>query len=93
MVKAALVYPYFHPANDNSIFRFPPLGLGYIAAALQKIGVEVELVDCTFLKQDKAIKRVIEINPQLIGFYSMFSMKKTTIELAQAIRKQAHKEF
>ncbi len=30
-VKVALVYPYFHPANDNSIFRFPPLGLGYIA--------------------------------------------------------------
>jgi hypothetical protein len=35
--KAALVYPYFHPANDNSIFRFPPLGLGYIAAAFKKI--------------------------------------------------------
>ena len=49
-VKVALVYPFFHPANDNSIFRFPPLGLGYIAAALERQGVEVELVDCTFLK-------------------------------------------
>ena len=44
-VKVALIYPYFHPAKDNSIFRFPPLGLGYIAAALKKRDVEVELVD------------------------------------------------
>ena len=55
-VKVALVYPYFHPANDNSIFRFPPLGLGYIAAALRKRGVEVELVDCTFLDFTEAVR-------------------------------------
>src|SRR4030043_477331 len=57
-VKVALVYPYFHPANDNSIFRFPPLGLGYIAAALKKRSVEVELFDCTFMQFSEAIERV-----------------------------------
>ena len=56
-VKVALVYPYFHPANDNSIFRFPPLGLGYIAAALKKRGVEVELVDCTFMQFREAVEQ------------------------------------
>jgi len=86
-VKVALVYPYFHPANDNSIFRFPPLGLGYIAAAMKRRGNEVELVDCTFLKFRDAVERVTRAKPQILGFYSMFSMKKTTIELADAIRQ------
>jgi anaerobic magnesium-protoporphyrin IX monomethyl ester cyclase len=85
-VKVALVYPYFHPANDNSIFRFPPLGLGYIAAALQKHGVEVELVDCTFMQFNEAVERIKRAKPQIIGFYSMFSMKKTTLELARILK-------
>lgn len=87
-VKVALVYPYFHPANDNSIFRFPPLGLGYIAAALKKRGVEVELVDCTFMQQREAIERIKRAEPQIVGFYSMFSMKKTTLELAYTLRNE-----
>lgn len=87
-LKVALVYPYFHPANDNSIFRFPPLGLGYIAAALRKQGVEVELVDCTFMRVSEAVERVKRAKPQIVGFYSMFSMKKTTLELAQTLRKE-----
>ena len=85
-VKVALVYPYFHPANDNSIFRFPPLGLGYIAAALQKHGVEVELVDCTFMQFNEVVERIKRAKPQIIGFYSMFSMKKTTLELACTLK-------
>ncbi len=85
-VKVALVYPYFHPANDNSIFRFPPLGLGYVAAALKKRGFEVELVDCTFLTLSEAVERVKWAKAQITGFYSMFSMKKTTLELATAIK-------
>jgi anaerobic magnesium-protoporphyrin IX monomethyl ester cyclase len=86
-VKVALIYPYFHPANDNSIFRFPPLGLGYIAAALKKGGFDVELVDCTFLELNQSLQKVVDAKPQVVGFYCMFSMKKTTIELAQTLRK------
>ena len=75
-IKVALVYPYFHPSNDNSIFRFPPLGLGYIAAALKKRDVEVEMVDCTFMQFNEAVERIKRAKPQIVGFYSMFSMKK-----------------
>jgi len=87
MVKVTLVYPFFKPFNDNSIFRFPPLGLGYIAASLRKHGIDVELVDCTFLTREEALAKVKRSKPQIIGFYSMFSMKKTTMELATLLRK------
>jgi radical SAM superfamily enzyme YgiQ (UPF0313 family) len=85
-LKIVLVYPYFHPAKDNSIFRFPPLGLGYLAAALRQRGVEVDLVDCTFLKFNQALSRIQASKPDLVGFYCMFSMKKTTMQLAGALR-------
>ena len=86
MVKVTLVYPYFQPRKDNSIFRFPPLGLGYIAAALQNRGVGVELVDCTFLTMQEALEKVTRSNPQIIGIYSMFSMKKTSMEMARQLK-------
>ncbi len=86
MVKVTLVYPYFEPVRDNSIFRFPPLGLGYLAAELQKRNVQVELVDCTFISMQEAVARVKRSKPQIIGIYSMFSMKKTALQLARLLR-------
>src|SRR3989337_4001615 len=87
MTKVTLFYPFFQPSKGNSIFRFPPLGLGYVAASLKKKDFQVEWVDCTFLTKKEAIEKVRRSKPQIIGFYSMFSMKKTTLELAALLRK------
>jgi anaerobic magnesium-protoporphyrin IX monomethyl ester cyclase len=86
MTRVTLVYPFFQPSSDNSIFRFPPLGLGYIAASLKKKDVSVALVDCTFLARKEAVERIKSSHPQILGFYSMFSMKKTSLELAKLLR-------
>ncbi len=88
MTKVTLVYPYFAPNKDNSIFRFPPLGLGYLASALKLQGFDAELVDCTFQTKQKAINLIQQSNPQIIGFYSMFSMKKATVEIARQVKKK-----
>jgi anaerobic magnesium-protoporphyrin IX monomethyl ester cyclase len=86
MVAVTLVYPFFQPSRDNSIFRFPPLGLGYLASVLKQQGATVNIVDCTFLTRNQAIEKIKNSKPDIIGFYSMFSMKKTTLEMAQALR-------
>ena len=86
MTTVTLVYPYFHPSNDRSIFRFPPLGLGYIAAYLKKHNISVDLVDCTFLNQEEALEKVTCSDPKIIGIYSMFSMKNEAIRLAKLLR-------
>lgn len=86
MVAVTLVYPFFQPSKDKSIFRFPPLGLGYLASALKQHGITVALVDCTFLSHREAIEKIRKTKPRIIGFYSMFSMKKTTLELAKLLR-------
>ena len=86
MTRVTLVYPFFQPIKDNSIFRFPPLGLGYIAASLGKRGVAVNLVDCTFLNMRQAVEKIKRSKSEIVGIYSMFSMKKTSLEIAKQIR-------
>lgn len=82
-----MIYPFSPDLKDKSIFRFPPLGLGYIAASLKKNGFKVELVDYTFLNKKEAAKKVQDSNPKIIGIYSMFSMKKKSLELARKFKK------
>lgn len=89
MVTVTLVYPYFRPSNDKSIFRFPPLGLGYIAAYLEHHRVSVALVDCTYLNEKEALERIKQSDPKIIGIYSMFSMKNKAIQLAKLLRGNA----
>jgi len=86
MTVLTLVYPYFHPWLDTSIFRFPPLGLGYLAAYLKQNGISVQIVDCTFMKQDEALKQVIDSKPKIIGIQSMYSMREKSLELAQLLK-------
>ena len=86
MKNVTLVYPYFHPLADTSIFRFPPLGLGYIAAYLKKHNISIKIVDCTFLTQKQAIKKIIDSEPNIIGIQSMYSMRNKTLELASILK-------
>jgi anaerobic magnesium-protoporphyrin IX monomethyl ester cyclase len=86
MTTVTLVYPYFQPSNDNSIFRFPPLGLGYIATYLKRESISVDLVDCTFLNQKEAVERVRRSKPKIIGIQSMFSLKSKAMEFASLFR-------
>lgn len=86
MTTVTLVYPYVRSDNDRSIFRFPPLGLGYIAAYLRQHKISVDLVDCTFLSEEEALRRVRDSGPRIIGIYSMFSMKRRALELARLLR-------
>ena len=86
MTILTLVYPYFHPRIDTSMFRFPPLGLGYIAAYLRQHGISVEIVDCTFMAQEASIRKIINSKPRIIGIQAMYSMKEKSLELAGLLR-------
>jgi len=87
LTKVTLVYPYFHPSGDNSIFRFPPLGLGYIAAYLEAHDVPTLVVDCTFASEEQALRRIRDSQPRIIGLQVMFSMKEKALQFAKVLRK------
>ena len=86
MTKVLLIYPYFNPRNNRSIFRFPPLGLGYIASRLRNEGYDVDILDCTFMMRNEALKRAKEARADVVGIYSMVSMRQDSIKFASYLR-------
>jgi len=87
MTSVLLIYPYFKPPRDRSVFRFPPLGPSYIAAALLEAGHTVELLDCTFLRRDQALGRALATKAEVIGVYGMVTMLEDCLWLARQLRR------
>jgi anaerobic magnesium-protoporphyrin IX monomethyl ester cyclase len=81
-----LIYPFFKPAYDRSLFRFPPLGIAYVAAALRAAGHQVSLLDCTFLSRDDALRRAVVLRADVVGVYSMITMRRDAIRFSRALR-------
>ena len=86
MTAVLLIYPYFKPRGDRSVFRFPPLGISYIAASLQQAGYSVRLLDCTFLQRYAALQIALEADVAVIGIYCMVSMNEACFWFAQQLR-------
>ncbi|RDE17941.1 MAG: hypothetical protein C4K49_00285 [Candidatus Thorarchaeota archaeon] len=89
MTEVALVYPYFNEELDRSIFRYPPLGLGYLASVLRQAGVSVHLFDCTFSRFDDVVSAVRSQHPRIVGIYSMVTINHHAIALAKQLRETA----
>ena len=86
MTSVLLIYPFFVPRSDRSVFRFPPLGLGYIAASLQKAGHEVNLIDCTFMDKTEALEKALAVKAEVVGIYCMVTMVDECAWFAESLR-------
>jgi anaerobic magnesium-protoporphyrin IX monomethyl ester cyclase len=86
MTRVLLIYPYFNPWNNRSIFRFPPLGPGYVASSLRNNGYDVDILDCTFMSREDALKKAKDAGADVVGIYSMVSMRRDSIDFASHLR-------
>lgn len=89
MSSVLLIYPYFHPRFDRSIFRFPPLGISYVAASLRNAGHDVSLLDCTFLNRAEALDRALQVHADAVGIYSMATMREDSLRFARFLRSSS----
>ena len=83
-----LVYPYFNEERDKSIFRYPPLGIGYLAAVLQRAGIKVRVLDCTFSTSERTVAVIRALRPKILGIYSMVTINHHARWLAQQLRNE-----
>ena len=88
MTSVLLVYPFFRRSLDRSRFRFPPLGVAYVAAGLRDAGHEVELLDCTFLSREEALRKALAAPADVVGIYCMVTMLDDCLALATAFRQR-----
>ncbi len=88
MSKILLIYPYFRPPNDRSVFRFPPLGISYLASTLLAAGHDVSLLDCTFMNKTAALQQALDSHAEVVGIYCMVTMQEDCLWLARQLRPQ-----
>jgi len=86
LTSVLLIYPYFNDPHNRSSFRFPPLGVGYVAASLRNAGYKVDILDCTFMKKDEALKKAQCFGADVVGIYSMVTMRNDSIWFARHLR-------
>jgi len=70
-------------------YASPPIGLGYLATALRKIGQEVDLVDCVINRWDNQMTAdyIDETRPSVIGITMFSSALSQVKDLLGRIRK------
>jgi len=83
VTSVLLIYPFFRRRLDRSRFRFPPLGVAYVAAALQEAGHAVRVLDCTFLRRDEAARLALAARAEVVGIYCMVTMEEDARWFAQ----------
>jgi anaerobic magnesium-protoporphyrin IX monomethyl ester cyclase len=86
MTSVLLVYPYFRPRLDRSQFRFPPLGVAYVAAAVRAAGHDVRLLDCTFLTRDEAARLALAARADVVGISCLATLEDDALHLAGRLR-------
>lgn len=89
MSKVLLIYPYFRPPRDRSVFRFPPLGISYLASSLIAAGHDVQVLDCTFMRKPDAFQQAMEAKAEVVGIYCMVTMQEDCLWFARQLRPTA----
>lgn len=90
MVDIILIYPFYKRRFDKSPFRFPPLGLGYIASVLKQNNFSVRILDGTFKGEKELIDEVKSHRPKIIGIYSMYSNDLESLSIAKKVRNYSN---
>ena len=86
MTSVLLIYPFFRRARDRSQFRFPPLGVAYVAAGLRKAGHQVHLLDCTFMSRDDALRKALATHAEVVGISCLATLLDDTLWFAEQLR-------
>jgi radical SAM superfamily enzyme YgiQ (UPF0313 family) len=88
-MKVMFVYPSLLPGHKPK-YGVPPMGILHIAAELQKQGVEAHVLDAEIegLTVKEMVKRILDVDPDLIGFSIMTPQLHQALE-ASVYLKQA----
>ncbi|MFC1521989.1 B12-binding domain-containing radical SAM protein [Elusimicrobiota bacterium] len=72
-------------------YKLPSLGIGYIAAVLEKRGYDVAIIDksISYEQMDSQVDEIISKKPDIVGFYCISENFKNIIRMLKAIKSKA----
>ena len=94
VVRIALVTPPYNLMRDygkkkySKYGGFPPLGIGYVAAALEKAGHAVKIIDsqATYLDNEQILAEIRKFGGQVLGISAVNACAKSARDLAKFIK-------
>jgi len=93
-IKILLVFPPLtleerYAKNVGKVGGFlPPIGLAYIAAVLQREGIEVEIIDAPALELtlEETLSKIMESGAEIVGISTLTPTIKRSLRLAEYIK-------
>jgi radical SAM superfamily enzyme YgiQ (UPF0313 family) len=87
-------YPYYASGIQEDTI-YPPLGLLYLAAVLEKNGFSASVLDANVLKLSnyEVLKRIKKIKPEIVGISANVVLARAAKELAVMVKKRFPKAF
>lgn len=84
MADIALIYPPYTYTRKN-----PPLGLAYLASALEQIGTSVKILDMSTIGMDYfgLEKELKKLNPKIVGISFMTNQFAEAIKVSEVAKK------
>ena len=94
-MRILLTHGYFikEDEKEQKIMRpYPPLGILYISAWLEKYGYDNEVFDSTFETKASLEAYLLEYRPEVIGLYTNLMTKLNIIDIIKFIRSRSELE-
>src|SRR5688572_4959938 len=88
-MSVLLTHGYFlheDPREKKIMKPYPPLGILYVSAALQKAKIEHDVFDSTFSNFETLTQQILEKRYKQIGIYANMLTKPNVLKLIQFIR-------
>lgn len=89
--KILFINPYpVYASGINEATIYPPLGMAYIAATLEKDNLECKIIDAAVLKLNQAelIAEIRKFKPDAIGISTNIVTAKAGVELGKVLRQK-----
>lgn len=86
-----LTHGYFlheDPKEQAIMKPYPPLGILYLSAWLDRHGVANTVFDTTFSTRDSLQKHLLEHRPPIVALYANLMTKRNIVAILDFIRKQ-----
>lgn len=93
-MKVLLSHGYFlqeDPKEQKIMRPYPPLGLLYIAAHLDSLGIDNQVYDSTFGAKEELRQQLLDTQPTHVGLYVNLMTKLNVLEMVQYIKENLPK--
>ncbi len=91
-MKLILTHGYFlnEDETEKVIMRpYPPLGLLYVSAYLEKQGVNHDVFDSTFSSEEDWYENILAVKPDVIAIYANLMTKVKILHLVKRIKSES----